>query len=194
MKIVNILPRQSRKTTTILNLFMEDRENTVILVPTDRYKDDIIQTFTNFYDGHLRSELRTNIITPNQAETWYRGKRINRILIDELFYIDKRAFIRFRENLQFVNGGIADYDIIAFSTMKEQIESDFLNIIKEHKALGGQLEDLYDETSDYENIEVDYWYHNFITDLDCTIVIGPSKLDYMDNPKYVTESLNMPFI
>lgn len=195
MKIVNILPRQSKKTIIVLDLLSKNLEQGVVVVPTERYKHDMIRTFDatlSFIDGH---RIREKIITPNQFNTWFISRRVNIIIFDEYFHIDYQNLIRIRENLQFVNGGAQDpvVDIIAFGTMQDQIDMNFINAIKEQKAIGGQLEDIYEDLINIEERKIRYWYHNFITDLDCTIVIGPGKTDYMDSPHYLTDSLNLPF-
>lgn len=196
MKIVNILPRQSGKSKAIFNIYRQNINETAIIVPNARYKHELANMYQREGVAVGINVIRRSMVLPRDFETWLVGRRITKILIDEIFHIDSRDFQRFRESVYHVNGGARDpeVDIIAFGTMKEQIPMDTINLIKEHKAIGGQLDDsLYDDLPDLEPHEINALYFSYLTDLDTTIVIGPGKIEYMDNPHYEVESLNMPF-
>lgn len=196
MKIVNILPRQSGKSKTIFNIYSQNMDGTAIIVPNARYKHELVNMYQREGIAVGANVIRGSIVLPRDFETWCIGKRITKILIDEIFYIDSRDFKRFRESMYHVNGSAEEpeVDIIAFGTMDKQIPMDAINIIKEYKALGGQLDaSLYDDLPELEAHEINRLYFSYLTDLDTTIIIGPGKTNYMDSPQYMLESLNLPF-
>jgi hypothetical protein len=192
MKIINILPRQSGKTNKIIDLFSEDTSDTVIIVKDERHKHDLRRMIQRNNNITSTNVLNEKIKTPRQTDGYFNNKILSRILIDELLFFDSNDIIRFRNNLQNLAGAP---DIIAFTTAKEQLPMDAINLITIHKANGGELDDnLYDDLPEYEIDLIKRLYHSFITDLDCTIVIGPGTIRYADiSIKPELESYNLPF-
>lgn len=182
-------------------MISDDTGDTLIIVPSNRVKEEHCRRVnsnvqTNTF-GIRNAELNKRILTINEfsAMFQYQGHRYSKLVFDDYFNFDNDKLVLLKERVATLNEG-EDIDIVAFGTLGKQIPAEIFNLVKEHKAIGGQVDDLYE--TDELDLDYNYWikrlYYSFITDLDTTIVIGPGTLDFINSGTYLTDSLNLPFI
>lgn len=204
MKIINILPRQSGKTTTALKTLINN-DDSILIVPTERFrhsiiKSDILYNLTN-RRNNLGPSIGVNlrnydnkIITPISFFNQFRTLTVNKIIIDDYFFIDSAHMKRLVNDLHMINGNGQEIDIIAFGTVDRQYPLDLFNYIREHKVTSNYHNIKLEIGDEYDWLLIDKLYNNFITDIDATIVIGPGKREYdIHSPNYTIEYLNIPF-